>query len=63
MHCETTTFSTVEEILFHTVKTGGLRLTTQQNGKNIGGGWHSELGVKPPQPPVIPTLGEHIETN
>ena len=46
MHCETTTFSTVEEILFHTVKTGGLRLTSQQNGKNIGlgGGWHSEPG-------------------
>ena len=23
----------------------------QQNGKNISGGWHSKLGVEPPNPP------------
>ena len=31
-------------------KLEGLRLTPQQNGKNISGGWHSELGAEPPNP-------------
>jgi len=45
-------FSVVEEILFHTVKNwgGGLRLTPSRMGKILVGGWHSELGVEPPNP-------------
>ena len=34
----------------------GVTVDPQQNGKNISGGWHSELGVNPPTSPIIPTL-------
>ena len=50
------TFSTVEEILFHMVKNWGVTVDPQQNGEKINGGWHSELGGRTPQPPLIPTL-------
>jgi len=57
MHCETLLRHLYRRSEFE--KLGeGLRLTTQQNGKNITGGSHSELGGSnpPPTPSVIPTL-------
>ena len=41
------------------MKNWGVTVVSQQNGKILVGGWHSELGVgvEPLQPPVIPTVG------
>ena len=43
-------------IKLHTVKNWGVTVDPQQNGENISGGWHSELGGRTPNPPVILTL-------
>jgi len=46
------TFSTVEEILFHTVKNwGGYGWPPSRMGKILVGGWHSELGGSNPLTP------------
>jgi len=44
------TFSTVEEILFHMVKNWGVTVDPPAEWEKINGGWHSELGVELPNP-------------
>jgi len=43
MHCETLLRLSIEEV---NLKNWGVTVdpSLQQNGKNISGGWHSELG-------------------
>ena len=45
------TFSTVKEILFHTVKNWGVTVDPQQNGKNISGGLAQWTGGSNPLTP------------